>query len=205
MPGIIDNVRTWFRGIAQLRHPALIRLLGAMRDEAELWELVRRDNPGSKIERGVILKGWRAGQLSVGPGATISRGSIVSCNDSARGHGRITIGAGTWIGQYNNLRTCPDSDISIGKSCLISQFCTLVSSNHGIKAGQLVKEQSMDSSRLGIVLGDDVWLGAGVTILPGVTIGSGAIIAANSVVMQNVPENEIWAGSPAESKGKRPL
>lgn len=191
------------RGRVQLRHPALVRFLVAMRMEAEEWEEVCQHNPGAKIERGVIFKGWRPGQLAVAAGASVCRGTVLSCGEPSKGHGRIAIGAGTWIGQFNNLRACPDSDIIIGRNCLVSQFCTLVSSNHGIKPGMPIKQQPTDLRRLGITVGDDVWLGAGVTVLPGVAIGSGAVIGANSVVRRDVPPNEVWAGSPAEPKGGR--
>jgi len=196
-------IRNWTRGIAQLRNPSLVRGLHALRLEVEAVEAVLRANPGAKVEIGVILTGQGTGVFRIGRGASVCRGTILSTHASPTGHGSITIGEGTWIGQYNNLRTCPDSDIVIGRNCLISQFCTLVASNHGVKRDESIITQPMDKSRTGITLGDDVWLGAGVTVLPGVTIGNGAVIAANSVVTVSVPPYEIWAGSPAERKGVR--
>ncbi len=203
MNRIVQQIRWWFRGVCQLRHSSLVKAFGALRQEEEWLSGIRRDNPGAKIERGVIVKGWRRGQLSLARESSVCRCTILSCGDPSLGHGRITVGEGTWIGQYNNFRTCPNSDIFIGRDCLISQFCTLASSNHGISRGETIKSQGMDKRRLGIVLEDDVWLGAGVTVLPGVTIGKGAVIAANSVVMDNIPPYEIWAGSPASRKGER--
>ena len=203
MPQWIGSIVNGMRGLAQLRHSALVRLLGAMRMEAEAWEEVCRQNPGAKIERGVIFKSWQPGQLAVAAGASVCRGTVLSCGEPAKGHGRIVIGAGTWIGQFNNLRACPDADITLGRNCLVSQFCTLVSSNHGTQPGVPIKDQPADPRRLGITVGDDVWLGAGVTVLPGVASGTGAVIGANSVVAGDVPPNEIWAGSPAVSKGTR--
>ena len=47
------------------------------------------------------------------------------------------------------------------------------------------------------VIGNDVWLGMGSTILPGVTIGDGAIVGALSVVTRPVPPYAIVAGNPA--------
>lgn len=47
------------------------------------------------------------------------------------------------------------------------------------------------------VLGSDVWLGYGVTVLPGVRIGHGAIVAARSVVTADVPDYGVVAGNPA--------
>lgn len=50
-----------------------------------------------------------------------------------------------------------------------------------------------------IVIGDDVWVGANVTILKGAKIGSGCVIATGSVVVRGeYPANSILAGSPAK-------
>ena len=46
-------------------------------------------------------------------------------------------------------------------------------------------------------IGNDVWIGARVTILPGVKIGNGAIIGAGSVVTKDVPDFAIVGGNPA--------
>ncbi|MDD5054973.1 MAG: acyltransferase [Candidatus Peribacteraceae bacterium] len=52
-----------------------------------------------------------------------------------------------------------------------------------------------------IVIGNDVWIGAGAMILPGVTIGSRCVIGAGSVVKENVQDDTIVAGSPAKVIG----
>ena len=48
------------------------------------------------------------------------------------------------------------------------------------------------------VVGNDVWMGYGVTVMPGVTIGDGAIVATKSVVTRDVPAYAIVGGNPAE-------
>ncbi|KHD75254.1 acetyltransferase [Actinoplanes utahensis] len=53
------------------------------------------------------------------------------------------------------------------------------------------------------VLGNDVWLGYGVTVMPGVRIGHGAIVAAGSVVTSDVPDYTIVGGNPARPIRKR--
>lgn len=53
-------------------------------------------------------------------------------------------------------------------------------------------------SKGNIILSDDVWLGANVTILSGVHIGQGAVVAAGSVVSADVPPYAIVGGIPAK-------
>ncbi|MFJ6696537.1 CatB-related O-acetyltransferase [Streptomyces sp. NPDC091272] len=53
------------------------------------------------------------------------------------------------------------------------------------------------------VLGNDVWIGYGVTVMPGVRIGHGGIVAAGSVVTSDVPDYAIVGGNPARLIRKR--
>ena len=48
-----------------------------------------------------------------------------------------------------------------------------------------------------VTIGDNVWIGGGVTIIGGVTIGRNAVVAAGSVVIRDVPPDTLVAGNPA--------
>ncbi len=49
-----------------------------------------------------------------------------------------------------------------------------------------------------VTIGDNVWIGGGVTILPGVSIGDSTVIAAASVVTKSFPDHVVIAGNPAK-------
>jgi acetyltransferase-like isoleucine patch superfamily enzyme len=49
-----------------------------------------------------------------------------------------------------------------------------------------------------VIIEDNVFIGAHVTILKGVTVGKNSVIGACSVVTKDVPPNQIWAGNPAK-------
>ncbi len=48
----------------------------------------------------------------------------------------------------------------------------------------------------GIVINDDVWIGAGAIVTDGVTISKGAVIESGSVVNEDIPAYAIAAGTP---------
>ena len=58
--------------------------------------------------------------------------------------------------------------------------------------------QGHPSTKGDVVIGNDVWIAFGTTILSGVTIGDGAAIGACSVVTRNIPPYAVAAGNPAQ-------
>jgi len=82
-------------------------------------------------------------------------------------------------------------EVRIGDKVMIAPYVSIIDDNrHEIEPGT-----PLDSGPT--VIGDNVWLGANVSVLPGVTIGSGAVIGGHSVVSKDIPPNTFAAGSPA--------
>ena len=93
--------------------------------------------------------------------------------------------------------------ISIGNHALIAPRCFITDHTHGVSATARIDEQQCVAGP--VVIGNDVWLGAGTVVLLGVTIGDGAVVGANSVVTKDVAPMTIVAGAPARLLGKRNL
>lgn len=83
--------------------------------------------------------------------------------------------------------------IEIGHCALFGPGCKIICTNHALDGEERLKGLFNDEP---ITIGDNVWLGANVTVLPGVTIGKNAIIGAGSVVTKDIPENVIAVGNP---------
>jgi len=98
--------------------------------------------------------------------------------------------------------------VVIGKFCSIARYVSLQEVNHNpdklttyfIRRNFFENEKCPDEtiSKGKIIIGNDVWIGAGAHILSGVRIGDGAIIAAGSVVSKDVPPYAIVGGVPAK-------
>jgi len=92
--------------------------------------------------------------------------------------------------------------IWIGEKVMVGPGCYITDSDHGMKLGVQVKDQPMVKGE--VVIEDEAWVGANVTILKNVHIGKGAIVAAGAVVTKDVGMNEVVAGVPAKITSKRP-
>lgn len=84
----------------------------------------------------------------------------------------------------------------VGNGVDIASNCTFFPYDHGFLPDEPIRQQPLQSKG-GIIVEDDVWLGAGVTVLDGVKIGRGAVVGAGSVVTHDIPPGAIAAGVPA--------
>lgn len=119
----------------------------------------------------------------------------------------VKVGNGTY-GRINVLfygaRQC---SLEIGHYCSISSNVSfLLDGEHDMSAistypyrTKYHSNKNMNSRTKGpIIVGNDVWIGYGCTILSGVTIGQGAVIGACSIVTKDIPPYAIVAGAPAK-------
>lgn len=103
----------------------------------------------------------------------------------------ITIGNNFYTN--HNCTILDGAKVTFGDNVFIAPNVVFSTAGHAIDAGQRAKGLEI---ALPITVGDNVWIGANVSVLPGVSIGSNTIIGAGSVVNKDIPDGVIAAGVP---------
>jgi acetyltransferase-like isoleucine patch superfamily enzyme len=160
-------------------------------------------------------------QLFLGENITICKHATLEIDPSDTDRSQIIIGDNTLISSFAMLRTYGGTieighssfinsftvlyghgDLKIGNGCLIGPQVTIVPVNYGFQDRKMPFREQTPTLK-GITIADDVWIGAGVTILDGCQIGKGAVIGAGAVVTKSVEPDAIVAGIPARQLGVR--
>lgn len=92
-----------------------------------------------------------------------------------------------------NLVILDGAKVKFGDNVFIAPNCGFYTAGHPLDAAQ--RNKGLEYARP-ITVGDNVWIGAGVSVLPGVTIGDNCVIGAGSVVNRDIPANTLAAGNP---------
>ncbi len=142
-------------------------------------------------ERVVLSREQGGGSLELADRVAIMRDCIVATGSG----GTISIGSRTTIQPRCQIMGYV-SHIRIGRNVQIAPNSAFYSYDHGIEPGVPIWDQPL-SSKGGIDIGDDAWIGFGAIVLDGVRIGRGAVIGAGAVVTQDVPDGAIAVGVPA--------
>lgn len=95
----------------------------------------------------------------------------------------------------HNCTILDGAKVSFGDNVFIAPNCVISTSGHPIDVKQ--RNAGLEIA-LPITVGDNVWIGANVSILPGVTIGCNTVIGAGSVVNKDIPSGVIAVGNPCK-------
>lgn len=135
-------------------------------------------------------KGAENKGLFIGSGAFIGRNTILSCKN-----GDIHLGDNVNMGF--NCQIFSASEVKLGKNCLIAAYCYMIGGTHTMDRLDIPPLEQKRVSQ-GIIMEDNLWLGAGVKVTDGVRIGRDAIIGTSAVVTRDIPEYAIAVGIPAK-------
>ena len=158
-----------------LRHPKKI-FIGdnVVIDDGCVLDAKGQNNKGIFIENGVFL----------------GRNTILNCKN-----GNIYFGENASFGF--NCHIFAAGDVRIGKNALVAAYTYFVGGDHTANRTDIPVLFQPRTAK-GVIIGDNVWFGAGVRVLDGVTIGRDAIIGANAVVTKDIPDFAIAVGIPAK-------
>ena len=156
---------------------------------------------GTVLAADVVIDALSSDGVRLGDSVTVDRRAII------RGSGSIRrIGVGVSVGRRSAIGVdCfihGGGGVTIGRDVLLGPGVRIFSENHDFALrGVPVIEQG--ETPAAVEIGDDVWIGAGATVLAGARIGAGAIVAAGAVVRGEIEPYTIVAGVPARVVGHR--
>ena len=117
-------------------------------------------------------------------------GDVVPLQFSCGRGAHLSIGDGTFVNYGADISAV--QEVRIGRNCNLGQYAIIIDSDYHNPEGSSLP------ARCGpVIIEDDVWLGARVTVLRGVRIGRGAVIAAHAVVTSDIPPRVLAGGVPA--------
>ncbi|WLE95581.1 MAG: acyltransferase [Candidatus Electrothrix communis] len=106
---------------------------------------------------------------------------------------KVYVGDNSVIGRHSMITA--KNLIRIGRNVLMGAGVQVIDHSHGIKKGMIIKDQPAEIGE--VVIGDDVWIGAGAKLLMNSHVGQGAVIGANAVITNDIPPYAIVVGAPA--------
>lgn len=140
---------------------------------------------------------WKRSMKSCGKGVYLR-----PMSSDIKGIENLSIGDGTSIPKGSTIY-CTKAPLIIGKKVIFGPHPTIITGNHRIDMlgkyiTDITDEDKLPENDEAIIIEDDVWCGANVTILKGVTIGKGSIVAAGAVVTKSCAPYSIIGGVPAK-------
>lgn len=138
---------------------------------------------------------------SCGKEVSLPRGCSFSGLKNIHIGNRVALGAGLLV-------MTTRAKLYIGDDVMFGPRVSIITGDHRIDLPDRTMYSVTDAEKLpendaDVVIENDVWIGANVTILKGVTIHTGSVIAAGSVVTKDVEPHSIVGGVPAKLIKKR--
>lgn len=106
----------------------------------------------------------------------------------------LVIGNRSSVGQNSIIA----NNVTIGDDVMMGPYCIILTQNHEFSRTDINMIEQGYSEIKPVIIDDDVWIGARVTILPGIHVHEHSIIGAGAVVTHDVPAYSIVAGVPAK-------
>ena len=124
----------------------------------------------------------------------LSTNVMISCKN-----GCIKIGKNTGLSAQTIIHATNDCPVDIGDDVIIGpqSYISAGGNYHFDQLDVPIRKQGINPDG-GIIIENNIWLGARVTVLGGVTMASGSIAGAGAVVNKSIPANTICAGVPAK-------
>ena len=165
-----------------------------------MYPTIIQAHPTARIsELADIEPSVRGTIVEIGEGSTID--SFVKFKP-AGGSGSIRIGRYCTINSGCVLYS--GNGIDIGNHVAIAANCVFAPVNHEFREkSRLITEQGFKPSRGGIVIEDDVWIGAGCVILDGAVVQRGCVIGAMSLIQGIIGAYTVNVGNPLRTIGSR--
>lgn len=136
----------------------------------------------------------KGASLHIGDNSFIGENCYIKCFA-----GQIEIGRDVSINSKSFLNGC--GGLRIGDNTRIGTQSILIASNHKFDDPDILFKDQI--TKQGIYIGQNVWFGAGVTILDGVSISDDVVIGACSLVSKNITEAGVYVGTPAKKLEKK--
>lgn len=168
----------------------LSRRFKALSNACRAWRHGYTLGQGSRVKSSASIEVGKGGSVIIGDHCVIEEHVLFRTG----GGGRITLGDHVSINPFTILHG--QGTLAIGNHVRIASHCAIVSFDHVFKDRDApIHTQGL--SRKGVVIEDDVWIGAHATVLDGVRIAKGCIIAAGAVVTRSTEPFGVYAGVPA--------
>jgi acetyltransferase-like isoleucine patch superfamily enzyme len=141
----------------------------------------------------------RGSRIVIGQKSVID--SFVKIKPSG-GMGDVIIGNNTVINSGTVIYS--GNGVVVGNDVAIAANCVFAPVNHEFcERDKLIREQRFKDSKGGIIVEDDVWIGAGCVLLDGAKLRRGCVIGAMSLIRGEIAAYSIQAGNPLRLLGWR--